>query len=184
MPFTPFHIGPSGFLGLVFRKWIDLPVFLLANVVVDVEVLIFHNWPIHRYAHTLLIGAAVGAAWGVAAYPLRSLFKSIMQAFGLPYRPGFFKMVISGVLGVWLHVLIDATYHFDVRLLWPFRKMSLHYIIRRYLGYPRPETIKGYVIGICVAFLIAAIVVYALQVRASIRKSRPAHFRQSGRRPR
>jgi hypothetical protein len=69
-----------------------------------------------------------------------------------------------------------------VRLLWPYRHRSLHSIIRRYLGYPRPEIIKGYVIGICVAFLIAAIVVYALQVRASIRKGRSAHFRQSGRR--
>jgi membrane-bound metal-dependent hydrolase YbcI (DUF457 family) len=182
MPFTPFHFGPSGFLGLVLRRWIDLPVFLLANVVVDVEVLIFTSLPIHRYAHTLLIGTAVGALWGVAAYPLRNFFKSIMEAFGLPYKTGFLKMLISGVLGVWLHVLIDAVYHFDVRPFWPFSKISLHYMIRRYLGYPRPEVIKGYVIAICVAFIIAAIVVYVLQVRASIRKGRSAHFRQSGRR--
>jgi membrane-bound metal-dependent hydrolase YbcI (DUF457 family) len=154
----------------VLRRWIDLPVFLLANVVVDVEVLIFSTYPIHRYAHTLLIGAALGAAWGLTAYPLRNLFKSLMEAFGLRYKPGFFKMVISGILGVWLHVLIDAAYHFDVRPFWPFSKMSLHYMIRRYLGYPRGETIKGYVIGICVAFLIAAIVVYVLQVRAFSRK--------------
>ena len=170
MPFTPFHFGPSGFLGLVLRKWIDLPVFLLANVVVDVEVLIFSTYPVHRYAHTLLIGAAVGAAWGVAAYPLRNLFKSIMEAFGLPYKTGSFKMLLSGVLGVWLHVLIDAVYHFDVRPLWPFRKISLNFMISRYLGYPRDGIIQRYVVGICVAFLIAAIVLYVLQVRAFARK--------------
>ncbi|HUT29421.1 MAG TPA: metal-dependent hydrolase [Sedimentisphaerales bacterium] len=184
MPFTPYHFGPSGFLGLALRRWIDLPVFLLANVVVDIEVLIFRNYPVHRYAHTLLIGAAVGAVWGVAAYPLRNYFKSIMEAFGLPYKTGFFKMLLSGVLGVWLHVLIDAVYHYDVRPLWPFWRRSLHSIIRSYLGYPRHEVIRGYVIGVCVAFFIAAIVLYVLQVRASIRKSRSAHFRQSVRRPR
>ena len=68
MPFTPYHFGPSGFVGLVFRKWIDMPVFVLANVIVDVEVLAVGlfglGWPIHRYCHTLLIGAVVGALWG------------------------------------------------------------------------------------------------------------------------
>ena len=43
MPFTPYHFGPSGFVGLVFGKWIDLPVFVLANVIVDVEVLVVQN---------------------------------------------------------------------------------------------------------------------------------------------
>jgi membrane-bound metal-dependent hydrolase YbcI (DUF457 family) len=170
MPFTPYHFGPSGFFGLLLRRWIDLPVFLLANVVVDVEVLIFSTLPIHRYAHTLLIGAVVGAVWGAAAYPLRNLFKSIMEAFGLPYKTSFFKMLVSGILGVWLHVLIDGFYHSDIRLLWPFRHRSLHSIIRRYLGYPRPKIIQAYVIGVCVAFLIAAIVLYVRQARASLRQ--------------
>jgi membrane-bound metal-dependent hydrolase YbcI (DUF457 family) len=94
-----------------------------------------------------------------------------MEAFGLPYKPGFFKMLLSGILGVWLHVLIDAVYHPDVRLLWPYPHRSLHSIIRRYLGYPRAETIKGHVIAICVAFLIAAIVVYVLQARAFLKQN-------------
>jgi len=177
MPFTPYHFGPSGFLGLVLRRWIDLPVFLLANVVVDVEVLIFSHYPVHRYAHTLLIGAALGAAWGVAAYPLRNFFKSIMEAFCLPYKTGLFKMLVSGVLGVWLHVLIDAVYHFDVRPLWPFRKISLNFMISRYFGYPRAEIIKAYVTAVCAAFLIAAIVLYVLQARA-FSKQRQSHQKQ------
>jgi len=50
MPFTPYHFGPSGFWGLAFRKWLDLPVFVLANVIVDIEVLVIWffglGWPL------------------------------------------------------------------------------------------------------------------------------------------
>ena len=113
MPFTPYHFGPSGFLGLVFKKWIDLPVFVLANVVVDVEVLIIKafrlGWPIHRYAHTLLIGAAVGALWGIIAYPLRPMFKKMMQLFCLPYKSTLMMMVISGILGVCIRLYSSFT---------------------------------------------------------------------------
>ena len=36
MPFTPYHFGSSGFVGLAFRKWLDVPIFVLANVIVGV----------------------------------------------------------------------------------------------------------------------------------------------------
>ena len=163
MPFTLYHFGPSGFLGLAFRKWIDPPVFVLANVVVDVEVLIVRilalQWPVHRYAHTLLIGAVVGAIWGLAAYALRSLFTRIMQLLHVPYDTGFWKMVISGILGVWLHVLIDSIYHFDVRPFWPNKTISLWRMARGHISQGQIETI-------CASFLIAAVVLYVLIVRA------------------
>ena len=127
MPFTPYHFGPSGFIGLVFRKWLDIPVFVLANVIVDVEVLVVRlldaGWPIHRYIHSLLIGAAAGIAWAMAAYPMRNLFKKIMQILLIPYQTSFLKMLVSGILGVWLHVAIDSIYHWDVSLFWPNREL-------------------------------------------------------------
>ena len=161
MPFTSYHFGPSGFIGLVFGKWIDLPVFVLANVIVDVEVLVVGllglGWPIHRYCHTLLIGAVVGALWGVAAYPLRHFFKKIMRVFYIPYKTGLRKMIISGILGIWLHVLIDGAYHSDVRMFWPVSRMDLWQMLHE-------QTTKGQIETICMLFFIAAFVVYILAV--------------------
>ena len=37
MPFTPYHFGPHGCVGLVLKRYLDLPVFMLANVAVDLE---------------------------------------------------------------------------------------------------------------------------------------------------
>lgn len=161
MSFTPYHFGPSGFFGLLFRKWIDLPVFVLANVVVDVEVIVIEffglGWPVHRYCHTLLVSAVVGAFWGIAAYPLRHLFKGIMEIFYVPYKTSLRKMIVSGILGVWLHVLIDGLYHSDVRIFWPCKTMLLLQTIRDHIN-------RGQIETICMLFFVAAFVVYVLSV--------------------
>ncbi|HUV67471.1 MAG TPA: hypothetical protein VMW24_26505 [Sedimentisphaerales bacterium] len=166
MPFTPYHFGPSGFVGLVFRKWIDAPVFILANVIVDTEVLVLGitglGAPYHRYCHTLLLGTVVGALWGAAAYPLRPAFSAVMQALHVPYSPGRLKMVISGILGVWLHVLIDGAYHPDVKVFWPSQTALLWLTVMSRIS---REQIKM----ICLLFFIAAIVPYTIAV-ASYRK--------------
>jgi len=169
MPFTPYHFGPGGFIGLVFRKWLDIPVFVLANVIVDIEVLVVMlfdlGWPRHRYCHTFLIGAAVGALWGLAAWPLRNLFKKIMQLLRIPYKTSLPKMVISGILGLWLHILIDGAYHFDIKILWPNISISLWRMIHRHLGQGKIQTI-------CLIFFPAALVAYIFAVRSFTKNSR------------
>jgi len=169
MPFTPYHFGPSGFIGLVFRKWIDVPVFVLANVIVDVEVLVtaFFRFgpPYHRYCHTLLIGAAVGALWGVVAYRLRPLFEVIMDMAHIPYKPGFWKMVISGILGVWLHVLIDGAYHPDAMVFWPSLTQSLWIAVMSRVS-------KSQIKTICLVFFIAAVIPYVAAVVSYMRQNR------------
>jgi membrane-bound metal-dependent hydrolase YbcI (DUF457 family) len=162
VPFTPYHFGPCGFIGLVFRKWLDIPVFVLANVVVDIEVLIITifglGYPRHRYCHTFLVGAVLGLLWGAAAYPLRGIFKRLMQSFRIPYQPSFWKMLLSGVLGVWLHVLIDGIYHWDIRPFWPARARLLYHLLTR----RQIETV-------CLACLAAAFVVYMILLGLSYR---------------
>ena len=164
MPLTPYHFGPSGLIGLLFKRWIDLPVFVLANVVVDIEVLVILLFglgcPVHRYCHTLLIGGAVGALWGFGAYPLRGLWRGIMSAFRLPYQPTIGKMVISGVLGVWTHVLIDGMQHADMKILWPNTTFSLVAFGERYLGGHRVEHLS-------VLLLLCALAVYGFQMSRS-----------------
>jgi membrane-bound metal-dependent hydrolase YbcI (DUF457 family) len=161
MPITPYHFGPSVFVGLTLRKWLDIPVFVLANVVVDIEVLFNHHWPMHRYFHTLLIGAVVGAIWGIAAYPLRHFFEKITQMLRIPYQTSLWKMAVSGVLGVWLHVVIDAIYHWDVQIFWPSKAKPLYGLIS-----------QGWVKAICVAFFFAALILYTTAVLSYVKQNK------------
>ena len=163
MPFTPYHFGPSGLIGLVFKKWIDLPVFLLANVIVDIEVLLFRSWPIHRYVHTFLIGAVVGIIWGLAAYPLRNIiFKKAMKIIRIPYQTNLLKMIISGILGIWLHTVVDAIYHYDVRIFWPNKTARPLY---RLLSRNQIETL-------CLICLAAALIIYFINLYVQFKKTK------------
>ena len=157
MPFTPYHFGPSGLVGLSFRKWIDLPVFVLANVIVDLEVVFIGKFGlgqgVHRYFHTLLLGAAVGIVWGLLAYHVRGIFKRLMGAVGLAYETSLLKMIISGILGVWVHVVVDAVYHWDVRLFWPGKARPLYNLLS-----------KGEVERWCLICAALAVLVYVFLV--------------------
>ena len=165
MPFTPYHFGPSGFVGLLFRRWIDLPIFLLANVLVDIEVLVDGmlepGWPVHQiwHGHTFLIGGIVGILFGAGVYlikPLRRLLDLVMKVFYLPQKSSLVKMSVSGMLGVWMHVLIDGIYHYDVQPFWPQTKNFLYNSISR--GHPGyQDKVKIF----CVIFWAAAIILYA-----------------------
>jgi membrane-bound metal-dependent hydrolase YbcI (DUF457 family) len=165
MPITPYHFGPSVFVGLALRKWLDIPVFVLANIIVDIEVLVIGllglGWPTHRYSHTLLIGAVVGVIWAVVAYRLRHFFKKIMQMLRIPYQTSFWKMVVSGALGVWLHVVIDAIYHWDVQIFWPSKAKPLWRLISQ-------EQIEI----VCIGFLVAAAIAYAFAVASYVKQNK------------
>jgi len=124
-PYTPYHIGPSCLLGFLLRRWVDIPVFVLSNFAIDIVVSVVGLWRprsfVLEHFHTLLIGAAVGILWGIAANLFRGLFKWIMLKIRLRYQTNIRKMIFSGILGTWVHILIDSLYQSDTNLFWPVK---------------------------------------------------------------
>jgi hypothetical protein len=164
MPYPIYHLGPSGFLGFLLRRWIDLPVFLLVNIPVDVEVLFAKGWPYHQYwhFHSLLVGGIVGAVFGLIVYgvkPLRCFLEWVMRLVRIPYKANVWKMITAGVLGVWLHAFLDSIYHYDVQLFWPSKAKALQRPMWRALG---NEELKLW----CLMALVGAGVLYMFAVRA------------------
>ena len=155
MPFTPFHFGPHACVSLPLYRRLDIPIFLGANVAIDIEPLLVMtrnlNYPLHGYCHTLLIGGFVGLLLATAAYPLRHLIGKVMNLLRLPYAPTFAKMALSGVLGAWLHVLFDAPVYTDIRPFYPSQANPLYGCLSIDAVY-----------GICAASFVPALIIYIL----------------------
>jgi len=124
MPFTPFHFGPSATVGIPLYKKIDVFVFVLANVVIDVEpfIVMTNNlqYPLHGYAHTYIGAIILGALWGITAWVFRSPIKIIAQdIFKFPFKAAKGKMILSGILGACFHVLLDSPLYSDIKPFYP-----------------------------------------------------------------
>ena len=172
MPFTPYHVGPSGFFGLLLRRWLDVPMVLLVNVLIDTEVLAANHfssdWRVHQFLHfhTLLVGGLAGAALGALFYflrPLRRLCELGMALIGLPQKARLWPMVIGGLLGAWLHILIDSVYHYDVQIFWPYAKNPVQRWLYTQLG-TNVRTLQGSVKTVCLVFwgLLAVLYLFLL----------------------
>lgn len=170
MPFTPYHFGPSGFIGLLLRRWLNVPVFVAANILIDVEVLadaaFQPGWPVHQlwHFHTLLIGGLVGALFGLIIYslkPLRWLCEKSMWLIGLPAKATWLSMTLAGLLGAWLHVLIDSVYHYDIQLLWPHPFNVLGQWLSR-LADLNLNQLQPHVLLACKIFWVLLLALYAV----------------------
>jgi len=123
MPITPLHFGPHACVALPLQRYIDLPVFITANIAVDIEplavMILQPNYPLHGYCHTFLVGGIVGMLWGALAFPFRSQIAKAMTDIHLSYSSGIGKMLLSGLLGVWLHVVFDAVLYDEMKPFYP-----------------------------------------------------------------
>lgn len=133
MPFTPLHVGVHATISLPLRKYIDIPAFILANVAVDIEpllVMLFGlNYPLHGYCHTFLIGSFVGILLALIIFPFRKVIDKVVSLVKLEYKPTLIKLIISGVLGAWLHVLFDAPLYVDIKPFFPIEFNPLYNLI-------------------------------------------------------
>jgi membrane-bound metal-dependent hydrolase YbcI (DUF457 family) len=163
MPFTPFHFGIHGFFGLKFGRWLDLPVLVLANVIIDVEVLFAKGWPVHQlwHWHTFLGGAIVGAIFGLAMWFSKPILAIIMKLLRLEYKPTLVKMIISGILGAWVHVLVDSFYHYDVQPFWPSKAIPFWNMLHE--SHASKDAVQNEIRIICVAFWVIAAILYFWQ---------------------
>ena len=171
MPFTPYHFGPAGAVGLVFKRWIDIPAFILINVAIDTEVLYWcltepQSFHTHRFFHTYLGALAMGIIFTFFMLPFRSWLGRLMLLLKLDYKTTLSKALFSSILGGWFHVFIDSMTHWDIRPFKPFSDIQTAKLFYRYIRTQQVATI-------CAAFWLLAIILYLIMIiRMRINKAR------------
>ncbi|MFP3951148.1 MAG: hypothetical protein ACLFVP_03270 [Candidatus Bathyarchaeia archaeon] len=163
MPLTPYHLGPAILIGLILFPRLELSTFLIANVILDVEpfliLLLGWNCPLHGVFHSLTIGTIVGIALAFILYMVRNYLVGFSKALRLPQICSFKYFVISSLLGVWLHVALDAFLYPDLQLFYPLSGNILLGLIDR--------SILHEVLAICFPLSI-----FAYIIRVNIEKGR------------
>ncbi len=115
MPLTPFHLGPALFFGIVLG--LNLPTILISSIILDLEpffIIIFKaDKPLHGFSHTFLGSSLV-------AILLSALMKSIFK------NERFNKILISSLLGVYLHIIFDSPLYADIKPFYPIDKNPIY----------------------------------------------------------
>jgi len=124
MPFTPFHLGPGLLISLIFLSFIDIPTFLIASVIVDIEpflVLVFDlNYPLHGFFHSFLGGFIVAVLLSMVMSKIRRYFTPLLTFFKVEQSISFKKILFSSICAIFLHILLDSPIYLDIRPFFPF----------------------------------------------------------------
>ena len=125
MPATPFHFGPGLLVKAAAPRQFSMAAYSLAQVVIDLESgyhMLRGDSPVHRQAHTFLLGGLVGLLCGLIVSRVGFWFArprdAIPEALAAEYRLPI--AVVSGIFGGLFHSLLDGIMHSDIRPFRPF----------------------------------------------------------------
>jgi len=157
MPFTPYHVGPALLIAFILYPFLDVPTFVIANIVLDVEPLLVILFdlpqPLHGPFHSLTLSIPVALLLGVLVHGFRRITGPIVVDRRLPQDPTFRDLIKTSVIGVWIHVVLDAFLYPELKLLYPLSWNPL-------LGLVPPTIVTTF----CVASFLASFPVYILRV--------------------
>ena len=166
MPFTPLHLGPALFIGLIFLGFIDFPTFLVASVIVDVEpflVLTLNlDYSLHGFFHSLLGGTLVAIPLALLMLRIRNKLTPLMSFFKLEQKISFPRILVASLSGIYIHILLDSRMYTDIQ---PFYPSSYN-----------PLLTSGVLAGfdsyfICIWSFLGAAIIYILRLFIIWRKS-------------
>ncbi|MGB9622360.1 MAG: hypothetical protein ACPL07_00815 [Candidatus Bathyarchaeia archaeon] len=128
MPFTTYHLASGLLVGLILRKWIHLPTFLITTtILVDLGsgllILSRVDTRPHGLTHNFFMAAPLGLLSALIIYFLDKFFemhKILYKTFYLAeHSESFLKYIFGGIIGWFLHLFLDAPLYDEMRPLEP-----------------------------------------------------------------
>ena len=165
MPFTPFHLGPALFLGLLLFRFADFPTLLIASVILDLEpfaVLVLGlNYPLHGFFHSFLGGTIVAVVLGLIMLRLGGTARGLLKALGLEQSPSRQTIMLGSFLGVYSHIILDSPLYADIR---PFFPSSVNPFLAG-------DTFAGiYLQALCILLFLVGAAMYVARLIARARR--------------
>jgi membrane-bound metal-dependent hydrolase YbcI (DUF457 family) len=156
MPLTPYHVGPALLVALLLYPVLDIPTFIVASLILDLEPLAvllgYVNWPMHGIFHSFTAGTIVGVILALPMYLIRKYTNPIRIGKITPEERNIKNIIITSVLGVWGHVLLDSFLYADLNLFYPIQWNPLLGLISERM-----------IINFCLISLPVAFIIYLIR---------------------
>lgn len=132
MPFTPLHFGPGMTLKAIVPRHFSICVFVISQVVIDLEVLWYMIWwepPLHRFWHTYLGATIVAGVCFALGKPVSQLVKVTWNRIArlctdanlsVPVATTWLASLTGAVSGAYSHVFLDSITHSHAEPMQPF----------------------------------------------------------------
>ncbi|MFX1240730.1 MAG: hypothetical protein ACFFA7_05725 [Promethearchaeota archaeon] len=183
MPFPHYHLGPALFFGILFLRFLDLPTFVLANVIVDLEpFFVFSlglNIPHHGFVHTFLGGALVALILSGIMFLTRNLLNPVVSFFKLDQERSYIKILMASIFGIYLHILLDAPTHPNMQPFYPL-DINPFYDPWHNLGFSIPNLCELLFLAGLSAYMIRLVLYYWRRKLRRIYLNPTYKFRQRG----
>ena len=95
----------------------------MGSIIVDIEpliVIIFGlDYPLHGFFHSFLGGTIVAGLLSVVLYYLQDKICAISRFFKLDQKRSFIIILLSCLLGVYSHIILDSFLYTDIKPFFP-----------------------------------------------------------------
>ncbi len=120
MPFTLYHLGSGAAFKAIGGRHFSFMVFGGSQVLMDIEPLVglIQGKPIlHGATHTILGALIIGLISGTVGRPINEL---VLTRLKIAHHPITWAVsFLSGLVGTYSHIGLDAVMHSDMNPLWP-----------------------------------------------------------------
>ncbi len=167
IPFTPYHLGPSSLLGILFLKWVDFPTLIIASVIIDIEpimIIVFNlSYPLHSILHSFL-GAFLAALLLIFVMKfLRKYFTPIMEVLKLKQDISLRSISIGAFFGTFSHILLDVPLYEEMNPFFPLPGNP--FLIESSFA-------SLYISVLCVSCFLGALLIYFIKLTIMISKDK------------
>jgi len=124
-------------MGFILLRFLDLPTFIVASVVVDLEPLVVLAFglpgPLHGFFHSFLGASVAAALLAGVMLRVRGFLEPVYVFLRLDGDRGSRRFLVAALLGTWSHVLLDSPLYGDIRPFYPLGANPL-FGVDLYLG--------------------------------------------------
>jgi len=159
MPFTLLHLGPALLLGMIFFRYVDLLIFSVSSIIVDIEpflVLALNlDCPIHGFVHSFLGATIIALFLAAAMVKVRERLGWVLGFFKIEQKPSIGSIILASFLGAYLHILLDSPLYPEMR---PFYPLGINPL----LGRSPLTSLEIY--SLCIVCFIGGLAVYGIRI--------------------